>query len=262
MTPELSIYQNNAFVNSKARMLCQLVGGSTLYGLNTPESDVDYRGLFLATDKRYVAGFETVESIVQTGDIDAAYYELSRYLKLLRKSNTQVLEILFAPSSSFTVRSLEFEEIRENRYKLIDSEVLKKSLQGYVYSEMRLATGERTGQLGGKRKAALTKHGFSPKNFVQILRLCRVGQVFFNSGEYMVKVQYHDRAFHDFLMEVKTQPENFTCDQLKKLVEDEYAKLLHAMDNSKVSYKFDVDLASDLVLRFRAGDVNHNLSLA
>lgn len=253
MTPELSVYNHPSFVASKARMLCQLVGGSTLYGLNTPESDVDYRGLFLATDKRYVAGFETLESIVQTGEVDSAYYELSRYLKLLRKSNTQVLEILFAPSSSFTMRSWEFDEVRENRYRLIDSEVLKKSLQGYVYSEMRLATGERTGQLGGKRKAALTKHGYSPKNFVQILRLCRVGQTFFNSGEYMVKVQYHDPAFHNFLMEVKTQPQNFTCDQLKKLVEDEYVKLLHAMDNSKVSYKFDVDLASDMLLRFRAG---------
>lgn len=251
MIPELSIYQNNAFVDSKARMLCQLVGGSTLYGLNTPESDVDYRGLFLATDKRYVAGFETVESIVQTGDIDAAYYELSRYLKLLRKSNTQVLEILFAPSSSFTVRTDEFEEIHENRYKLIDSEVLKKSLQGYVYSEMRLATGERTGQLGGKRKAALTKHGYSPKNFVQILRLCKVGQVFYNSGEYMVKVQYHDCSFHKFLMEIKTQPENFTCDQLTRIVEGEYKLLCTAMDNSKISYKFDVDLASDLILKFR-----------
>jgi len=254
MTPEFSIYQNNAFVNSKARMLCQLVGGSTLYGLNTPDSDVDYRGLFLATDKRYVAGFEKVDSIVQNSEeVDASYYELMRYLQLLRKTNTQALEILFAPSNSFTVTSLEFAELRENRYNLIDSEVLKKSLQGYVYSEMRLATGERTGQLGGKRKESLQKHGFSPKNFVQILRLCRVGQVFFNSGDYMVKVADHDPKFHEFLMEVKTQPQNFTCEQLKTLVEAEYKALLYAMDNTKVSYKFDVDLASDIILRARAG---------
>lgn len=252
MSLDLSIYQNNSFVQSKSVMMCQLIGGSTLYGLNTPESDVDYRGLFLATDNKYVAGFATVESIVQTGETDSVYYELYRYLTLLRKSNTQVLEILFAPEKSFTLKTTAFDEIRDFKYELIDSEVLKKSLQGYVYSEMRLAVGERTGRLGGKRKESLNKHGFSPKNFVQILRLCRLGQTFFNRGEYIVNFKDSDEKFHSLLMEIKTQPQNFTCEQLKKMVEVEYESLLSEMDNTKISYKFNADLAANLLLKFRA----------
>lgn len=243
-----SINSHPSFEKCSGRLLCELIGGSTLYGLNTPDSDIDYRGLFFASRKEYVAGFDSIESIVQTGDIDSAYYELTHYLKLLRKSNTQVLEMLFASESSFTRTSKLFNRIRENRYSLIDSHVLKSSLKGYVYSEMRLATGERSGRLGGKRKESVTKYGFSPKNFVQILRLCRVGRTFFTDGNYMVNVQLSDPSFHEELMDIKTQPQKYTVEELKARVASEYDLLVETMDKSDVNYSFDSELASDLIM--------------
>jgi hypothetical protein len=247
----LTIKQHPTFLNCGGELLASLVAGSNLYGLNTEDSDVDERGLFLATDKKYITGFDTVESIVQTGDVDSTYYELVRYLKLLRKSNTQVLEIVFAPDTSLLHTTPIFEEIRKNKYNLIDTHILKASLKGYVFSEIRLATGERSGQLGGKRKAAVEKYGFSFKNFVQILRLCKVGQVFFTSGEYMVKVKDFDSDYHDMLMEIKTKPENFTKDGLSIIVDEEFKKLEKIMDDSKIVYNFDVELAADLVMKAR-----------
>ena len=248
---EKTILSHPSFIASESEIICQLIGGSILYGLNTPDSDVDYRGLFVAKNKKYIAGFETIESIVQSEEIDATYYELARYLKLLRKSNTQVLEILFAPTDSFTYMSDLFQKIRQHRYDFIDSNILKKSLQGYIYSEMRLATGERSGQLGGKRKEAVIKYGFSPKNFVQIFRLCKVGQHLFSTGQYIVNIQQSLPSYHEFLMDIKLHPEKYTCNQLKAEVESEYRRLLEAMDNSKIDYKFNVDLASEIVLESR-----------
>lgn len=247
-----SIISHPAFVDCEGKLLCELIGGSNLYGLSTPDSDVDYRGLFFASSKQCVTGFKNIESIVQTGEIDSCYYELGHYLKLLRKSNTQVLEMLFAPESSFTLSTPLFEKIRENRYSLIDSHILKSSLKGYVYSEMRLATGERSGRLGGKRKEAVSTFGFSPKNFVQILRLCRVGQRFFTDGTYIVNVQLSDPDYHAELMDIKTQPHKYTVDELKKRVETEYDTLVKVIDQSEVNYKFDSNLAADLVLAARS----------
>lgn len=241
-----------AFVNCKGKLLVQLVGGSTLYGLNNANSDVDYRGLFFASAKANVTGFANIESIVQTGDIDSAYYELTHFLKLLRKSNTQVMEILFAPDSAFTNTTPLFEELRKNALNLICSKTLKSSLKGYVFSEIRLATGERSGQLGGKRKAAVTEYGFSPKNFVQILRLCKVGIEFFNGNGYMVNVKEFDPSYHEFLMSIKENPAFYSCDELKKLVDNKYSELEKAMDESKISYNFDANLAADLVLSARS----------
>lgn len=246
-----SITSHPSFEKCKGRLLCELIGGSTLYGLDTQDSDIDYRGLFFASDKQYVTGFENIESIVQTGEVDSAYYELTHYLKLLRKSNTQVLEILFAPESSFTRNGLLFNRIRENRYSLIDSHILKGSLKGYVFSEMRLATGERSGRLGGKRKEQVMKFGFSPKNFVQIMRLCRVGQRFFTDGHYIVNVKLSDPEFHAELMDIKTQPQKYTVEQLKARVDHEYAVLVDIMDKSDVTYKFDSELAADLIMTAR-----------
>jgi len=249
---ETNIQQHPAFLNCKGKLICQLIGGSNLYGLTNKDSDTDYRGLFIATDKKYITGFDTIESIVQTNEIDSTYYELSRYLKLLRKSNTQVLEILFAPDSAFTYTTDLFKTLQNYRYRLIESDVLKNSLKGYVFSEIRLATGERSGQLGSKRKLAVAEFGFSPKNFVQILRLCKVGIEFFKTGEYMVKVSDTDQAYHDFLMDIKNHPENFTCDQLTKIVNDMFHKLEDAMNNSKINFKFDAELASDIILAARS----------
>jgi hypothetical protein len=116
---------------------------------------------------------------------------------------------------------------------------------------MRLATGERSGRLGGKRKEVVTQYGFSPKNFVQIMRLCRVGQRLFTDGDYMVNVQLSDPSFHEELMDIKTQPQKYTVEQLKARVASEYDLLVQAMDNSSVNYSFDSELAADLIMTAR-----------
>lgn len=246
---ELSIENHEAFKNCEGKMICQLIGGSTLYGLNTPESDIDYRGLFVAKNKRYLANLDTIESIVQTGDIDSTYYEIIRYLKLLRKSNTQVLEILFAPDKAFTYKHPIFDDIVANAYNLIDTNTLKNSLKGYVFSEIRLAIGERTGQLGGKRKKSLETYGFSPKNFCQILRLCKVGIEFFTTGRYMVNVKEYDEKYWQKLMDIKTNPQYYTCEQLEIMVNEEFSRLERVMDSSKISYKFNPDIVADIILK-------------
>lgn len=240
---------------SNGKVVASLIGGSTLYGLNTPSSDVDYRGIYVTTDKKYIAGFEKMDSVVlspHAGDNeDATFYELGHYLKLLRKTNTQVMEMLFAPDSAFTYKHSFFDQIRMYPYRLIDSEKLKSSIQGYVQSELRLATGQRSGQLGGKRKADVEKYGFSPKNFTQIFRLLRVGIEFFDNGVYMVNIKEHSPTLHAWLMDIKSNPEKYTCEQLEKLVNQELKVLEVSIKNSKVNFKFDIDFASDIILSSR-----------
>jgi len=229
-----------------------LVGGSKLYGLDTPESDTDYRGVYSTTDLQVAAGFKDHSSMVKTGEVDATFYELGHFLGLLKKTNTQVMEVLFAPRTAFSVLTHEFEWLRSKRYELFDSEKLKQSLLGYLHSETRLATGERRGQLGSLRKQKVETFGFSPKNFTQLLRLLFVGKYLYEHGEYVVRVSDVDSDYHALLMSVKTKPELYTKEDLVEMVESGKRELVKVMESSKFKTEFNADLASKFLLTERA----------
>ncbi len=201
------------------KILAKLVGGSHLYGLNTPASDYDERYIYMHDDIANIVGLDKNECIDSRNSIeDKLGFEVRRYLRLLRKTNTQVVEMLFADESEFTELHPFFKTIRANRYSLIDQNQFYKSMKGYIQGETRLANGERRGKLGGKRVEQLDKYGFSPNNFVQLIRLCYCGRQFFNDGNYPVKISKSDPILAEELIQLKTHPENFNKDFLNKRV--------------------------------------------
>ena len=155
------------------KIICQLLGGSHLYGLATKDSDFDYRGVFVNTDHAKILGLERNDYVKKEDEEDTIFFELCHFLKGLQKTNTQFLEILFADERDFSLLNREFVEIKNNKENLIDSKQFYKSLCGYIGNESRLANGERSGKLGSKRRAQIEKYGFSPKNFSHLLKIGR-----------------------------------------------------------------------------------------
>lgn len=223
-----------------------LIGGSHLYGLNNAQSDVDYRGVYRTADLAALMGFkrDDCQGVANEEGDDYVYFELARYLQLLRRTNTNSLEILFAPDSAFLACSNEFRAIRNVRDQLVDSEQLLKSCKGYVLSEMRLALGERTGKLGGKRKASLDAHGYSPKNVVQILRIVSATKHFLKTGIYPIKLEDHDPALHQMCMAIKNSPEKFSLDTVRLICNDANDEIVKVKD--EVGMKFNLDLAAEI----------------
>lgn len=197
------------------KVIAKLIGGSHLYGLATPKSDVDIRYIYLYDDVANIIGLDKNECIDKRNDEeDDLGYEFRRYLRLLQKTNTQIIEFLYAPDSAFTVLEDEFRLLRDNKHKLIDTEQFYKSLRGYMSNELRLALGERTGRLGGKRKDSIDEFGFSPKNFSHLIRLGKAGAHFFKTGEYLVNLNHVYPDLHQRIFQIKTEPEKFTKEQL------------------------------------------------
>jgi hypothetical protein len=231
------------------KTLCKYAGGSTLYHLTTPESDYDERGVFMHTDPAYILGTKRYdEARTQNQDDDIVYKELSHFCGLLRKSNSEAMEVLFCDDSEFTQLEPEFKALRANAYSFVDSKNLFNCLRGYMKGELRLAIGERKGKLGGKRYAKLQEVGFSPKNFVQLLRLAKVGIEFFTNDRYVVDTRQFGDAYHQLLMAIKSTPENFNVDNLKSLVADYEAQLVDAFENREIDYKFDEDKCNEILL--------------
>jgi len=226
------------------KILCEIIAGSRLYGIETSDSDFDRRGVFLNTDPAKILGLEKEEIFKESGQ-DSLFFELNHYLKNLRKTNTQALEILFA--EKFVKFSEEFVCIQNNRYKLIDSKKLFSSLMGYIKNEKKLAIGIRKGSLGSKRRNQLEKFGFSPKNFSHMIRLAFCGATFFKTAYYPVSLKEY--KIRDLIFSIKTEPEKYKIETLNEIAEEKINELKISFEEREKNYDFDLDFANSVCLK-------------
>ncbi len=228
-------------------MLCKTLGGSRAYGLETPESDTDYRGVFINTDPAVILGLSRHDVVQKQETDDVVYFEVRKFFELLKNGNTGALEILFNRKEQFLELDPAFEMVYENRFKFVDTDKMFKCLRGYMQGELRLANGERTGQLGGKRKTQLEKYGFSPKNFVQLFRLAWAGETLFQEGYFPVNVKEASPEMHEKLIHLKTNPALYTKEQLNAEYVKAEASLVVAYETRKHQFAFDEALANDIL---------------
>jgi len=237
-------------MNTKTKTLCSYYGGSHLYHLMTPDSDLDERGVFMHLDPEYVLGTKRFdEERTQNDETDRVLKELSHFGSLVRKSNSEAMEVLFCNESEFIFLSDEFKLLRELGKNFVDSKHLFNCLRGYMKGELRLACGERKGKIGGKRYEKLQEVGFSPKNFVQLFRLAQLGVTFFTKDKYVVDTREFGKEFHEFLMSVKTTSENHSVENLKEIVESYETDLVDAFENRVVDRKFNEDLFNKFLVK-------------
>lgn len=231
--------------------LIDVYAGSRLYKLDTPDSDFDRRYIYVTTDSSEILGLNRHE--FEDGRLEGVKddygEELRRFLKYLRKGNTNSIELLFVDESETLSLSPFFKErLFVGREKLIPADKLYHVLRGYGHGELKLALGERTGRLGGKRQAQVATYGFSPKNFVQLLRLYRTGRVYYETGVYPLVL---NDVFRQTLLNIKTQPENWKKENLVDLARQEEADMTTAFSQwektKPFNHFFDEEYAEELV---------------
>lgn len=112
--------------------------GSHLYGTDTPNSDLDFKGIYLPTAREIILG--NYKKTISThrpkaicerntkDDVDVEVFSLDRYLELLTEGQTVALDMLFSPE--FQVGPLEggmpweiITTIAQNKYRLLTRNV-------------------------------------------------------------------------------------------------------------------------------------------
>lgn len=256
------------------KQLCEYLGGSHLYGTNTPDSDVDVRGVFMNTEPSFILGLDRFDhqiSVQKAKDgvegHDLNLKEVRHYFELCSKSNTEALESLFAPDEAFRQVSPEWERIRSFRGALFDSDRLFDVLRGYAQGEFRLVSGERPGKIGEKRAKGLQMFGYSPRNMVHCLRLLQTGILFYRYGMYIVRwtnvrptnVRWTNLSFpenevkemRDLMMDIKLNPHNYNKESAKKLYEAKDKEMAETFEKSKrPRHAFSRDVANKLLCEF------------
>lgn len=117
--------------------LFHLEFGSTLYGTRTPDSDTDYKSIYMPTARQIVLG--DYHRTINLGkkkkkgerntkeDIDIEIFSVDQFLNLFAEGQTLALDVIFAPNERFVAKNPAnwhiFKEIRDNKERLISKNV-------------------------------------------------------------------------------------------------------------------------------------------
>ncbi|MBR8834222.1 MAG: nucleotidyltransferase domain-containing protein [Stigonema ocellatum SAG 48.90 = DSM 106950] len=138
------------------------LAGSHGYGLNRPESDYDYRGVFIAS-KRYYLGFDHIEQKDSgwdkegifpflNGNKDTVIYELRKIIQLLSGANPNILELLWL--NEYPVLNLVGQHLI-NHKRIFLSKKVKYTYSGYAFAQIKKIETHRKWLLNPPEKKPL-----------------------------------------------------------------------------------------------------------
>jgi hypothetical protein len=135
-------------------IILECISGSRAYGLDTPESDTDIKGVFLLPKNDYF-GLDYIPQINNPSN-DIVYYELGRFMALLSVNNPNILELLNTPKKAVLFKHPYLEEIKA---ELILSKLCKNTFGKFALSQIKKAKGLKkkiVNPIGKERKSLLS----------------------------------------------------------------------------------------------------------
>ena len=119
--------------------ILEVIHGSHAYGTNTPDSDIDLRGVAVPP-KRFFIGFSNIfeQNIVgQHGSKeDTTIYDIRKFFRLTTDSNPNMIELLFVPDRCIKKITPWGEKILANR-ELFLSQKAKFKFSGFAMSQLK-----------------------------------------------------------------------------------------------------------------------------
>jgi predicted nucleotidyltransferase len=127
-------------IRNDGRLLYEYIRGSHLYGLNTPDSDVDTSGVFISTKEQLLGCFGYKPQVSDTRH-DTTWFEVGELVRLLLKSNPTVLESLFVPEDKILVKpSPLLADLFANKNEFITKQCFNPFI-GYAIDQIKKARG-------------------------------------------------------------------------------------------------------------------------
>ncbi|WP_281635616.1 nucleotidyltransferase domain-containing protein [Flavobacterium marginilacus] len=117
-------------------ILFEVISGSKSFGLNTPTSDTDIKGVYYLPKEKFF-GLDYIPQISNETN-DEVYYEIGRFVELLLKNNPNILEILASPEDCILYKHPLMENLRMEDFL---SKLCKDSFAGYAVTQIKKARG-------------------------------------------------------------------------------------------------------------------------
>jgi len=157
-------------------VIFRCIVGSRAYGLETDQSDVDRRGIYLPPADLQWALYGVPEQF-ENDETQEVYWELAKFLKLALKANPGILECLYSPLVEYT--SDLARELLAMRASFL-SKLVYQTYNGYVLSQFK-----KIAQDVRARGAIKWKHP------MHLIRLLLSGITILRDGHVPVHVEEH-----------------------------------------------------------------------
>lgn len=123
-------------LKSQNLILFEVISGSKSFGLDTPTSDTDIKGVFYLPKEQFFGLHYIPQISNETNDI--VYYELGRFVELLLKNNPNILEILASPEDCILYKHPIMAQLRLEDFL---SKLCKDTFAGYAMTQIKKARG-------------------------------------------------------------------------------------------------------------------------
>lgn len=126
----------NEWIKDNGFLVYEVITGSKSYGLDSPTSDTDIKGVFVLPKDMFY-GLEYIAQ-VNNDTNDIVYYELKRFIELLSKSNPNILEMLHVPEQCVLQKHPIMDLLQPEMFL---SKQCEQSFANYAFTQIKKAYG-------------------------------------------------------------------------------------------------------------------------
>lgn len=161
------------------KIILEGIVGSVAYGLDTPQSDIDIKGVFVYPTEKILSLSKGKETINKNNP-DIEYHEVEKFIRLALNCNPTILELLFL--KEYRVLTPEGKMLVKNRYSFLSKKVYK-TYGGYALSQAKKLL---------KKGETFTRY---KKHARHCFRLLQQGRQLLEEHNLTVKVSNRDELF-------------------------------------------------------------------
>jgi uncharacterized protein len=165
-------------------LILEGIVGSQAYGLETPESDEDRKGIFVESTEK-ILGLGKVTETYTKYNPDVEHHEIGKFIKLALAANPTILEMLFL--DNYTVLEPLGKSLVDMRESFLSNRVAK-TYGGYAWQQAERLQ-RREGDFGSDLKKRYAKHAR------HCFRLLDQGEQLMRTGELRVRVLNRKELF-------------------------------------------------------------------
>lgn len=230
------------------------IGGSKLYGTDTPDSDTDLRGVTIAPKDYWVGAkhFEQIELKDLPNKTELVIYDVRKWLRLTADVNPNVIEILYSNDQDLMIGGDPgvWEYIKAQTLPLINQRAYV-GFHGYSSSQLKKMVTKQSNKTG--RQEFTEKYGFDTKFLSHGFRIARQGVELLETGQ--ITFPRPDRAE---LLDIKLG-KKYKLEDQDQAIEDwkqEAQKLDEAYTTTKLPVKYDFRRFNELHINIYERFVN------